>query len=205
MKNRLIYPLLMLLLTFQVIFSSRVFADTITVRSQAFVNPMGSDFVWSYFTFGVDSNATSGQPAQIIIYDFQGLIGLESIEAGTTSAADWDFSSPLVGPVPEINSFPVPVQDDPIIPNLVFTYIGQDQISLSGQLVARFNVKSSLSDVGTSDWATQDLSFGTGNPSVAFGTAQTPTPVPIPSTMLLFGLGFAAFAFWRRREEQRWK
>jgi hypothetical protein len=174
------------------------------------VQPEAGNFRWTYsVVLPTDMKLQSGN--FFTIYDFAGYIpGSAAISATSpdSSFADfWSVSTANVGPTPaRLNP-----QDDPMTPNLTFTYNGPT--IPSGQLtLGNFAATSMFGQ-------TQDSFFTATNPRAADGQIDSnitstlspvgtvppgPIPTPEPGTLLLAGLGLPLVGLGRalRRKAQ---
>lgn len=163
------------------------------------VAPEGGNFRWTYaVVLPSDMKLQAGD--YFGIYNFHGLV------PGSGSAPNgWSLSTPSVSPLsPNVTIF-----DDPLAPNLIWTYDGPT--IPTGQLGLGNFWASSLYGSGEqslfvgrnarSGDGTYDTNIsGTPVPS---GTAAAPPGVPEPATLVLAGLGLPLVALLRRRNGRR--
>lgn len=165
----------------------------------------GSDWIFSYSgTLAGDQGLVQG--STLIIYDFAGYVD-GSIDAGIY-AADLDASVELVSAIAP----PPSDDDDPLIPNLVFTWTGEPFNASGGPFAdvsfAGLTAKSTFSGfqndgfsamaVTNNGSATGDLSFNSGRVGVPMASA-----IPEPGTWALMILGFGG-AGAALRARRRW-
>lgn len=158
------------------------------------VTPVGTEWEFSYSgTLAGDQGLVNG--SQLIIYDFAGYVD-GSISAGIYAAdlsATTELTSLLVPPPSDT--------DDPLVPNLVFTWTGQPfnasggpfaDVSFAG-LTARSTYNLVLKD-GFSAMAVTNNGAATGDMTLNSGRVGVPASViPEPSawTLMILGFGFA--------------
>jgi len=167
------------------------------------VTQVGTEWEYSYSgTLAGDQGLVSG--SQLIIYDFSGYVN-GSISAGIYAA---DLAAMV-----ELTSLILPPPsdtDDPLVPNLVFTWTGAPfnasggpfaDVSFAG-LTARsvFNAVQndgfSAMAVTNNGTATGDLSFNSGRVGVP---ASSVVPEPTTWALMIAGFGFAGTALRARR------
>lgn len=180
-------------------FSSGASAAIIPVLDS--VTADGTDWIFSYSgTLAGDQGLVPG--SQLIIYDFSGYVP-GSIDAGIYAAdlaASVEFTSVILPP---------PSHDDnPLIPNLVFTWTGEPFNASGGPFVdvsfAGLTAKSVFGLVhndGFSAMAVTNNGSATGEPSFNSGNVGVPSAVPEPATwaLMIAGFGFAGTALRARR------
>jgi len=158
------------------------------------VTQVGTEWEFSYSgTLAGDQGLIPG--SQLIIYDFMGYVD-GSISAGIY-AADLDASVELVSALA-----PPPTDtDDPLTPNLVFTWTGQPfnasggpfaDVSFAG-LTAR-SLFSGVQNDGFSAMAVTNNGSATGDLTLNSGRVGVPmaSVIPEPMTWALMTLGFGA-------------
>lgn len=161
----------------------------------------GTDWLFSYSgTLAGDQGLVAG--SKLIIYDFTGYIP-GSIDSGIYSAnlaASVEFTSVMLPPPSDT--------DDPLIPNLVFTWTGAPFNASGGPFAdvsfAGLTAKSVFSQVrndGFSAMAVTNNGSATGDPSFNSGRVGVPSAVPEPATwaLMIAGFGFAGTALRARR------
>lgn len=181
-------------------FSSGASAAIIPVLDS--VTADGTDWIFSYSgTLAGDQGLVPG--SKLIIYDFSGYVP-GSIDAGVYAAniaASVELTSLILPP---------PNQDDnPLIPNLVFTWTGAPFNASGGPFnpdvtFAGLTAKSIYSLVhndGFSAMAVTNNGSATGEPSFNSGNVGVPSAVPEPTTwaLMIAGFGFAGTALRARR------
>lgn len=165
----------------------------------------GSEWIFSYSgTLAGDQGLVEG--STLIIYDFAGYVD-GSIDVGI-------YGPDLVGSVELTSAMAPPPSDDdnPLIPNLVFTWTGAPfnaaggpfaDVSFAG-LTAKSIYSGSQNDgfsamaVTNNGSATGDLSFNSGRVGVPMASV---VPEPGIWAMMILGFGFAGAALRARR---RW-
>lgn len=165
----------------------------------------GSDWIFSYSgTLAGDQGLVSG--SKLIIYDFAGYVP-GSIDSGIYAAdlaASVELTSILLPPPSDT--------DDPLVPNLVFTWTGAPfnasggpfaDVSFAG-LTAK-SVFSATQNDGFSAMAVTNNGTATGDDTFNSGRVGVPlaSAVPEPATwaLMIAGFGFAGTALRARR---RW-
>ncbi|HYZ48598.1 MAG TPA: PEPxxWA-CTERM sorting domain-containing protein [Sphingomonas sp.] len=166
------------------------------------ITPSGpNDFTYSYqATLGPDEGVRNGN--RFVIFDFAGYIGGSIFSNSPNFALNVENSSPSALVTPGFN-------DDPSIPNLVFTYTGPDFRNTGGPF-SSFDFPS-IGAHSTFSGTVIDAFFATttkNNPVgeanrllFTLGSISVPrSPVPEPSTwaMLLGGFGLIGLSTRRR-------
>lgn len=163
----------------------------------------GTDWLFSYSgTLAGDQGLLAG--SQLIIYDFSGYVP-GSIDAGIYAAelaASVEFTSALSPPPSD--------DDDPLIPNLVFTWTGAPfnasggpfpDVSFAG-LTAKSVFRAVHNDgfsamaVTNNGSATGDLAFNSGRVGVPLASA---IPEPATWALMIAGFGLAGTGLRARR------
>lgn len=176
-------------------------AGVITLQSLTQNGP--SDFTFTYQgTLGPDEGVSAGD--RLIIYDFSGYIPGSIFSMIANIVATTELTSPSGIVTPGFN-------DDPTIPNLVFTYVGPDFRTSGGPfppfdfdgLGARSVLGGERADAffGFSTKNNPDgVPGGSGTPIFSLGSVTVPAPIPEPATwaMMLGGFGLIG-GFARRR------
>ena len=166
------------------------------------ITPSGGDYTFSYSgTLAGDQGLV--RDSQLVIFDFYGYVA-GSITAGIYAAdvaTSIEFTSTLT-PQPGVD-------DDPLIENLVFTWVGSpfnatggpfSDVSFSG-LAARSIYGGSRLD-GFSAKATVNNGAATGELAFNTGLVGVPAPIPEPATwaLLISGFGLAGAMLRQRRQ-----
>jgi hypothetical protein len=145
----------------------------------------GSNFRYSY-TFGAELGETIRSGDFLVIHDFGALI-----PDSVTAPDGWSIETPLSSGL---------ATDDPIIPNLFFTYTGPD---IEG--VADLGVFTALSSEFPDSYRAFVSQTSSGVAVTVIATpfvigSSVPTPTPDGgATAALLGLGVAGLAFARRK------
>jgi hypothetical protein len=156
------------------------------------ITPDHGNFRWTY-TVVLPSYLQLQAGNYFSIYDFHGLVpGTASMPAG------WTLSTPVVGPHPAH----VIVEDDPTVPNLVWTYHGPT-IKTGNVVLGNFEAMS--------HWGSAEEGLFVGYNALSWGglhdtnitETRIPTPVappgvPEPGTLLLVGAGLSFLVLIRR-------
>ena len=165
-------------------------------------------FLWNYSAnVTVDQKITTGD--YFTIYDFgnSAASGLPMFVPGSNlQPAGWTFSSSLVGPTPNL----VNPSDDPLIPNLTWTYTGTTPI-IGAASLGNFSVVINQNNVASGFFAAQGSrnggpDDGTNVNNVGLVSVPGQGAVPEMSALLpiisVCGAGFVAGipAFLRRRK-----
>lgn len=163
----------------------------------------GSDWIFSYSgTLAGDQGLVQG--SKLIIYDFAGYVN-GSIDVGIygpSLVASTELVSAILPPPSDT--------DDPLIPNLVFTWTGAPfnasggpfaDVSFAG-LTAK-SIYSGVQNDGFSAMAVTNNGSATGDLSFNSGRVGVPSAVPEPGTWALMILGFGG-AGAALRARRRW-
>jgi hypothetical protein len=159
------------------------------------VSPHGSNFTWTYdAAMTSDENLKSGN--FFTIYDFDGYV------SGTNfQPSHWVFSSALVGKTP-----PKVVPDDnPLIPNLTWTYSGP-KTGPGPVDLGHFGADSTLGMVKTGEFASEATKHAPGMPTNGkpvdnIGFTGVPGIIPETSALLLLLPGLAPLGLWALSRE----
>ena len=148
----------------------------------------GADYRFTYTSsVGIDSRADDGD--YFVIYDFGGFTG------GHTEPAGWDFLAQNSGPVP-LGTLP---QDDPNIPNLVWTWTGPSIIGESP--LGEFSAVSTFNRLGFDSFAalsTRSTGVDIGSDISNVGFISVPL-VPEPGTVAVLAIGTIGLMVRRTR------
>lgn len=165
------------------------------------VTPDGDNY---RFTYGVvltsDSVLTNGD--FFTIYDFEGFVPDTAV---IDSDFDFSFSANNVGDTPPLTT----PSDDPEIPNLTFTYEGDDLLAGSVGL-GNFSAISTLGSTKTGEFAAlsrKQIDPDTEDSNITEAqvpaTLSDPPEVPEPATLTLLAVGgLAGAAGYRRRAKK---
>jgi hypothetical protein len=172
------------------------------------VTPVGSEFLWTYtatLTSEQFLSRTSGDPNRYFtIYDFAGFVPMSA-----TSPANWVFSSANLGVTPG----DVTITDDPLLPNLTWTYngTGPGQLGPGPLNLGTFTARSIYGDETLVDYSAMGrkwhkkpsggyyLDHGTPTSNKGNTIAPLASSVPEPCSLALLGLGAAPILARRRR------
>jgi len=162
-------------------------AAIITLES---MTPTEGGHIFTYEgTFGPDEGVVSG--SRLVIYDFLGYVegSIFSMSDETTTAVEFT-SSGLVAPG---------FDDDPTIPNLVFTYTGDpfqadggpyDPFSFTGFGAVSIH-NNTQQDAFTTYNITNNPPSSAGAALITLGNTAVPSPIPEPATWAMMVGGFA--------------
>lgn len=167
------------------------------------VTPDGSDYLWSYQgTLAGDEGVSASNGSRLVIFDFAGYVPGSIFAPTPDIATSIEYTSTGVQTPPGF-------VDNPLLPNLVFTWIGPDFDTTGGPYSdinfdglgaeSTFNlttisafgaksVKNNGPEVGTTDY---------NDGHVAVPTAAVPEPATW--AMMLFGIGMLGAVARRRR------
>mgnify|MGYP001555642330 CR=1 FL=1 len=162
----------------------------------------GSDYLYSYTgQLAADQGVTAGD--QLAIIDFQGYVD------GSVSSSLPYVTASVVDTLPSGLLAPPGTVDNPLIPDLLFTYNGPDYQTTGGpySAITYFSGLSAESTFGTtklgyfSAEAVKNDGVEAGTAAYNVGSVGVPTAVPEPATwaMMLFGF-FGIGAVARRRQ-----
>jgi hypothetical protein len=164
------------------------------------INPDGSDFMFTYnVTLSGDQGVTDG--SQLVIFDFAGFVPgsivspSSLITVSTPMTANFNVAAGGVQLNPMFN-------DDPNIPDLVFTYTGPDFDTTGGPFApttVSFTVVSTLGGMTTDGFSSRAISnsgmgttgtdsFNNGAVGVAAAVAAG-APEPASWALLIMGFG----------------
>lgn len=168
---------------------------SITVALVGGPTPVAGGFDYDYsLSWSAGDVLTSGD--FFTIYDFAGLVsGSETVPLGS----GFTFTEQNVGITPPAETS---VVDDPLIPNITFTYSGPPLPPSQSPLLS-FSATSTFGTVNASGAFTGSIQNDTlpqKNQSIGPLTVPATSGVPEPSTMVLAGLGGAALLLFRRRK-----
>ncbi|HEY9235013.1 MULTISPECIES: PEPxxWA-CTERM sorting domain-containing protein [Phenylobacterium] len=167
------------------------------------VTPVGPDFEFSYSgTLAGDQGLVPG--SQLIIYDFAGYVD-GSISSGIYAAdlaATVEFTSALLPPPSDT--------DDPLVPNLVFTWTGAPfnaaggpfaDVSFAG--LTAHSIYSAVQKDGFSAKAVTNNGAATGDEAFNIGRVGVPmasvVPEPAAWALMILGFGVAGASLRARR------
>ena len=185
-----------LLLATAAILSLATASHAAIIPSLASITPEGGLFRFSYNgTLAGDQGVIAG--SKLVIFDFAGFSG--GLLAPVNVTASTELSSGFFAPGQT---------DDPLIPNLVFTYTGPNFNATGGPFAdVDFSGLSALSiynNVALDGFAAVAVKNNDGAATLTMttnaGSVQVPTPIPEPATWGLMILGFGGVgALLRRR------
>jgi hypothetical protein len=174
------------------------------------VQPEAGNFSWTYSVV-LPTNLSLQSGDYFTVYDFAGYVpGSATVTSAfptAANAANWTFSTSLVGPTP---THLTPV-DNPSIGNLTWTYTGPT--IASGQVtLGNFTALSTFQTSTTGSFTASSASAANGQSDNNItetlvpngGTTASPPGVPEPATLALVGLGlpFVGIARSLRRKKK---
>ncbi|MBA4189145.1 MAG: hypothetical protein C0467_14200 [Planctomycetaceae bacterium] len=175
-------------------------ADAGLIPYQVSVTPEAGMYRFTY-AITLPTNAVLRPGDYFTIYNFDGYIPGSAVADGSPYSADFSFSTSNSGPIPT----GVLPDDNPLIPNLTWTYTGP-VIDISADIgLGNFWAVSPYPDT-TSSWFTATTGTATGSTDANITPTEVPVPtapppgVPEPTTLLLAGLGLPLVAVFRRRQ-----
>jgi hypothetical protein len=169
---------------------------------------------------GTKLDTTENEEQTVVIYDFAGWTGIAGSGSTSgnfviTSVMTGPFGPALSDPNAAYSTFPTPpdLNDDPLLPNLVFTYNGPMQNSPTGidnfdQIFADSIFPNVTRDLfrgqGTKVVPPPDPSNENNTAAGTIGSVGVPSPepdviIPEPGTYALLGSGLLGIAFFRRK------
>ncbi len=165
------------------------------------VHPDAGNYRWTYGVI-VTTDLRVNPGDSFTIYDIHGLIS-----GSAAMPADWSvseaFSTP---PHPGTNPF-----DDPMVPNVTFTYLGSSPIDGQAGL-GNFSIISLYSDAVVGDFTSKTERQVDGRVNYNITTTDVPAPptdpdggvneTPEPATLALFGIGIPLAALARRLQRR---
>jgi hypothetical protein len=185
-------------------FGGSVYAGTVyqqVYSSGSFLGPMTITDIVFYHTIYVGGNFRPGSYALSLSTTSRPVNGLDTVDFDSNLGPDnqlfWSGALNGPAPAPEVVFLGVPFTYDPALGNLLL------DIRVSGATEGNWGLALDARDGDAGGLFSRAHNFGSAfeNWGLVTGFSYGEVVIPEPATLSLLGLGLAAFAFLRRRQE----